>query len=258
MKGSAANLVWQLAETTGIKLVSIPAGTFMMGDPKDNQHLNTADGHRAPPVRQGPQTRVTLTRGFFLGATPVTQGQYESLMGTNPSAYKDAGKDAPVEQVSWDNAMAFCQKLTERERVVGTLPSGNVFTLPTEAQWEYACRAGKTGENLNGPAAIVVEVRDYRFYATIPPVATKRPNGWRLYDMQGNVLEWCRNWYEIYPGGEVTDPVGPATGMIHMVRGSVWVEDNRDAGVSRREGISRQDSSSYVGFRVALVPGSSK
>ena len=204
-------LLSQLTSTTGIKLVLIPAGTFMMGSAADEPDRGDDEG---------PQTRVTLTQNFFLGATDVTQGQYEAIMGTNPSDFKAVGKDAPVDSVSWSDAMAFCQKLTDRERAAGLLPSGYIFTLPTEAQWEYACRAG-TAEAYVGDPAEMSWYGDNSGGKT-HPVATKLPNAWGLYDMSGNVYQWCIDWYGKYPGGSVQDWTGPATGKFHVLRGGSW------------------------------------
>ena len=119
-----------------LKLLWVEPGAFLMGSPPDEPARDKAEG---------PQVRVTLSRGFWLGRTEVTQAQYEALTGNNPSRFKDAGPDAPVEHVSWLDAMAFCEKLTARERAAGRLPEGWRYTLPTEAQWDYACRAGPTG-----------------------------------------------------------------------------------------------------------------
>ena len=153
-----------------LDMIWIPAGNFTMGSPESEVgHYND----------EGPQTQVTLSQGFWLGKTPVTQGQYQAVMGNNPSCFAAAGADAPVEQVSWDDAMAFCQKLTEQERTAGHLPEGYALTLPTEAQWEYACRAGTTGPyagDLDGMAWYNKNSDN-----TTHPVGTKQPNACLLY-----------------------------------------------------------------------------
>ena len=120
-----------------LELIWIKPNTFTMGSPADEPGRNKAEG---------PQNRVTLTHGFWLGRTEVTQAQYEAVTGSNPSRFKEVGPLAPAEEVSWLDAMAFCRRLTARERAAGRLTEGYGFTLPTEAQWEYACRAGTTGE----------------------------------------------------------------------------------------------------------------
>jgi formylglycine-generating enzyme required for sulfatase activity len=240
-QGQIATFVSQLASTSGIKLVLIPAGTFTMGSAGDEADRG-AD--------ESPQTRVTLTKDFFLGATDVTQGQYKSLMNTNPSDFKSAGRDAPVEEVSWDDAMVFCQRLTERERAAGHLPEGYVFTLPTEAQWEYACRAGTTGAYATDPAA--TSWYDRNSGGTTHPVGAKQPNAWGLYDMTGNVYQWCADWYaKRYPGGEVTDPTGPATGSVHVLRGGGWYYDVSYCRSAYRD-YDPGYRANFIGFRVAL------
>jgi formylglycine-generating enzyme required for sulfatase activity len=238
-----ATCVSQIAAATGIKLVLIPAGTFIMG---------SADDEADRGADESPQTRVTLTKDFYLGATDVTQGQYESVMGTNPSDFKSEGRDAPVEEVSWDDAMAFCQKLTERERTSGRLPEGYAFTLPTEAQWEYACRAGTTGAYATDPAE--TSWYDRNSGGTTHPVGAKLPNAWGLYDMTGNVYQWCADWYaKRYPGGEVTDPTGPDSGSVHVLRGGGWYYDRSYCRSAYRD-FDPGYRANFIGFRVALNP----
>lgn len=242
-QSQVAGFVSQFASVTSIKLVLIPAGTFTMGSP-DSEADHGAD--------ESPQTRVTLTKDFCLGAMDVTQGQYESVMSTNPSDFKSAGQDAPVEQISWDDAMAFCQKLTERERVAGRLPTGYVFTLPTEAQWEYACRAGTTGGYAGDPAA--TSWYDRNSGGTTHPVGTKQPNAWGLYDMTGNVYQWCADWYaNRYTGGAVTDPTGPVNGSVRVLRGGGWYYDKTYCRSAYRD-YDPGYRANFIGFRVALNP----
>jgi formylglycine-generating enzyme required for sulfatase activity len=237
------NFISQIAAATGIRLVPIPAGTFTMGSPDDEADRGSDEG---------PQTDVTLTKDFFLGATDVTQSQYESIMRTNPSDFKSAGNDAPVEQVSWDDAMAFCEKLTAREHAVGRLPAGYVFTLPTEAQWEYACRAGTTEPYATDPAA--TSWYDKNSGGTTHPAGAKQPNSWGLYDMTGNVYQWCADWYaKRLPGGEVTDPTGPAAGSAHVLRGGGWYYDRTYCRSAYRD-YDPGYRANFIGFRVALEP----
>jgi formylglycine-generating enzyme required for sulfatase activity len=241
-----ADFFEQLATDTGINLVPIPAGTFTMGSP-----LGEA-GREGPS--EGPQTRVTLTKDFYLGATDVTQGQYELLMKHNPSHFQSAGKDAPVENVSWDDAMAFCRALNAREEAAGKLPAGHAFTLPTEAQWEYACRAGTTGPYAGDPDKMAWYDRNSD--GTTHQVATKRGNAWGLFDMQGNVWQWCLDWYvyRSYPGGGVTDPSGPAAPLpaLHVYRGGAWNGDASYCRSAKRGGNLPILRDYAVGFRVAL------
>jgi len=168
-----------------------------------------------------PVHRVTLSEGYHLGATEVTQGQWEAVMGSNPSRFK--GRDLPVEQVSWEDAMSFCRKLTERERSAGRLTVGYEYTLPTEAQWEYACRAGSTGAYA-GDLDSMGWCRENSGSKT-HAVGTKRANGWGLYDMHGNVWEWCSDWYRAYPSGYVVDPTGASSGTLRILRGGSWRND---------------------------------
>ena len=225
----------------GLELIWIKPGTFTMGSPADEPGRNKAEG---------PQMQVTLTQGFWLGKTEVTQRQYEAIAGTNPSHFKAAGPDAPAEEESWLDAMAYCQKLTERERTAGRLPQGYVYTLPTEAQWEYACRAGTTGAYAGNPETMAWHKNNSG--ETTHPVGSKQPNAWGLYDMYGNVLEWCLDWYGNYPRGAQTDPAGPGSGHFRMARGGSWrVELFRSAS---RGGGSAGRRDYTLGFRLALTP----
>jgi formylglycine-generating enzyme required for sulfatase activity len=228
-------------EGIGIELIRVPAGTFVMGSPAEE-----AKRHKA----EGPQTKVALTQDFWLGKTPVTQGQYEGVMGENPSHFKAVGKDAPVERVSWLDAMEFCRVLTERERTAGRLPEGFVYTLPTEAQWEYACRAGTTGAYPGNPDKMAWH--EGNSGGTTHPVAAKEPNAWGFHDMAGNVLEWCADWYGDYPGGAVNDPHGPKFGHFRIARGGSWRVDVSVGRSAARAGGSAGRRDYTMGFRVAL------
>ena len=217
----------------GMKFKLIPAGTFTMGENDD-----------AP--------EVTLTKPFKLGVHEVTQAQYEQVVGVNPSHFKDA--DNPVEKVSWEDAVEFCRKLSElpAEKAVG-----NVYHLPTEAQWEYACRAGTMTKYSFGNDES--DLGDYAWFKqnsrkTTHPVGGKKPNAWGLYDMHGNVYEWCQDWYDNYPSGMVTDPTGAARGSGRVDRGGSW---NRTAEVCRsanRRKYNQLNRFSSNGFRVCLSP----
>jgi formylglycine-generating enzyme required for sulfatase activity len=224
-----------------LEMLWVEPGTFTMGSANDEPERNKAEG---------PQTRVTLSRGFWLGKTEVTQAQYEAVTGTNPSTFKSAGPDAPVERVSWIDAMAFCEKLNARERAAGRLPPGYAYTLPTEAQWEYAYRAGTTG-------IYPVEPNASAWFAnnsgeTTHPVGTKQANAWGFYDMAGNVLEWCFDWYGDYPGGAVNDWSGPAHGYYRMARGGSWRTDAKQGRAAARGGGSAGRLDYTLGFRLAL------
>ena len=200
-------------EKTGMVLVYVPAGHFTMGSP----------GDEAGRKDEETQHRVRLTQGFYLGKYEVTQGQWEKVMGNNPSFFKKAGKDAPVEMVSWDDCQAFVAKLSA---------DGGEFRLPTEAEWEYACRAGtkpalNNGKDLTPTTGRCRNLDEVGWYDdnsgnTTHPVGQKKPNAWDLYDMHGNVGEWCNDFYGEYPAGEVTDPVGPTAARGHVARGGSW------------------------------------
>ena len=217
----------------GMKFRVIPAGTFAMGE-NDDAHA------------------VTLTKPFMLGTYEVTQGQYQRVMGTNPSKFK--GANNPVENVSWDDAVEFCRKLSE---LSAEKAAGNVYRLPTEAQWEYACRAGTTTEYSFGDDDS--DLGDYAWFREnssneTHPVGDKLPNAWGLYDMHGNVVEWCQDLYGDYPSGSVTDPTGPASGSSRVFRGGCW---NSAAEVCRsadRYGRYPSLRSYFYGFRVSLSP----
>ncbi len=230
-------------------MVWIRPGTFTMGSPSNEKGRQTDEG---------PQTKVTISRGFLLSKYEVTQAQYKAVVGSNPSYSK--GDIKPVEQVSWHDAVAYCAKLTGKEKAAGRVPGGYEYRLPTEAEWEYACRAGTT--TLFSFGDDESKLGEYGWYDsnsgnTTHSVGEKKPNGWGLYDMHGNVWEWCQDWYGNYPGGSVTDPLGPATGSYRVLRGGGWSSlagDCRSAYRSDFEPGSRIDC---LGFRPVLAPGKS-
>ncbi|MEY3607240.1 MAG: hypothetical protein RLZZ447_28 [Verrucomicrobiota bacterium] len=230
----AVSRAWVL-ETIGLELVPIRGGTFRMG---------SEQGH----TDERPLTQVTL-RDFALGKTEVTQAQWQAVMRSNPSRFR--GSDLPVENVSWDMAMLFCRRLTERARAAGKLPAGFEFTLPTEAEWEYACRAGYTGDYAADPGAMAWY--DANSDLQTHPVGTKQANAWGLHDMHGNVLEWCHDWFkDSLPGGRVTEPTGPAEGSFRIYRGGGWSGDAGNLRYSHRFKIAPDDLYDGLGFRLAL------
>jgi formylglycine-generating enzyme required for sulfatase activity len=160
---------------------------------------------------------VTISQPFYLGSHPVTQAQWEAVMGSNPSRF--GGKpEHPVEGVSWDEVQQFLQRLNARR-------DGNIYRLPSEAQWEYACRAGSTGAYCFGDDE--EQLGAYAWYddnsgGMTHPVGQKQPNAWGLYDMHGNVWEWVQDWHGPYTAESVTDPSGPTTGAHRVVRGGGW------------------------------------
>ena len=217
----------------------IVPGEFMLGSPANEASRGTDEG---------PQTRVTLTRGYWIGQTEVTQAQWRAVMGTDPSRFR--GEALPVEQVSWFDAMAFGRRLTEVERAAGRLPAGHVYTLPTEAQWEFAAKAGLSG-------AFSRPVDDFAWHdqntQQTQAVGTKWPNAWGFFDTLGNVWEWCYDWYAAYPGGAVQDPVGPPSGSAKASRGGSWWAGPRGARPANRYRDMPHNGNDDLGFRVALV-----
>jgi formylglycine-generating enzyme required for sulfatase activity len=219
-----------------LPLVWIAPGTFWM-----------SSTHGA-----GDDTEVTLTRGYWLGQTEVTQAQWQAVIDDYPLPFFTRGSDRPVETVSWDLVMIFCAKLTERERSAGRLPTGYVYTLPTEAQWEYACRAGTTGPFAGEIDALAWY--DANSGGQTHPVASKRPNAWGLHDMHGNVQEWCADWFGPYPGGRVNDPTGPAMGQYRVFRGGSWTGPAGWCRSAFRLFVQPASGNRGLGFRLALAP----
>jgi len=219
--------------------VEIRAGTFVMGSPE-------SEGDRS-----GNETQhtVTLTRGFYLSDHEVTQSEYQAVMGNNPSQFT-GDLNRPVE-MSWDDAVLYCQKLTERERAAGRITVRRAYRLPTEAEWEYAARAGTTGARYG-------ELDTIAWWGgnagnQTRPVKQKAPNAWGLYDMIGNVWEWCSDWYGDYPTGSVTDPTGSSSGPDRVYRGGSW---DFGAGLARSAARGRYvpggRDNGLLGFRPAL------
>jgi formylglycine-generating enzyme required for sulfatase activity len=205
----------KVSNSLGMEFVYIEPGTFMMGS-------SSGESERDDDEKQH---RVTLTKGFYMQTTEVTQGQWKAVMGNNPSHFKNCGDDCPVEEVSWNDVQEFIRKLNQRE-------GGNKYRLPTEAEWEYAARAGSTEAFANGGISELECGYDSNLDAMgwycgnsnkkTHSVAQKQPNAWGLYDMHGNVYEWCQDWYGDYPSGSVTDPTGPSGGSRRVKRGGCW------------------------------------
>ena len=203
-----------ITNSIGMKMVLIPAGEFLMGSPDSD--ADARDDEK-------PQHVVRITRAFYLGIYPVTQEQYESVMGANPSQFR-GNPNRPVEKVSWNDAQEFCGKLSALSEEEA---AGHVYRLPTEAEWEYACRAGSTTRYSFGDSPESLE--NYAWFGensnhTTHPVGEKRPNAWGLHDMQGNVWEWCADWYggEYYSQAPPSDPNAPSSGASRVLRGGSW------------------------------------
>ncbi len=200
----------------GIEMVWCPPGKFTMGSLASEEYLISYFGEEAECLDSGkPPHNVILTKGFWMGKYPITQAQWEMVMVINPS--KSKGGKLPVEYVNWIDCQAFIQKLNGKDR--------DNYRLPTEAEWEYACRAGSTAEYCFGDDKSGLE--EYAWYnensgSKAHKVGTKRPNAWGLFDMHGNVWEWCQDWYDKYPFGSVTDPAGSSSGEDRVLRGGSW------------------------------------
>jgi formylglycine-generating enzyme required for sulfatase activity len=265
-----------ITNSIGMKLVLIPKGTFTMGSP-----IKEA-GRRENEV----QHQVTITKDYYLGVTEVTQGQYEKVMGTNPSWFQGNevqgnSSNHPVEKVSWFDAVDFCEKLShlpEEDK------AGRVYRLPTEAEWEYACRAGSKAAYSFG--ANSKSLGDYAWFGNnsgskeldsdalwaklknnpqeyidtllsagcaTHPVGEKKANAWDCYDMHGNVWEWCSDWYGEYPKGAVSDPTGPKVGSLRVNRGGSCYLDAANCVSALRSGVTPvEDRGNNLGFRLAL------
>ena len=189
-----------------------------------------------------PVTQVRISQAFWIGRHEVTQGQWEAVMGSNPSRFSDCGTDCPVESVSGTDVQAFIARLNERE-------GGSRYRLPTEAEWEYAARAGTSGDRYSEDLDAIAWHWGNSGGRT-RPVGRKTPNAWSLHDMLGNVAEWVQDWYGDYPGGEVTDPTGPRTGSFRVNRGCTW--SSRQVWSCRvpDRGRTPGDRNAVIGFRL--------
>lgn len=200
----------------------------------------------------GDDTEVTLTQGYWLGRTEITQAQWQAIMDYVPLPSHFQGSERPVEKVAWNIVEIFCDRLNAQEHAAGRLPAGYEYTLPTEAQWEYACRAGSTGIFAGEIDALTWY--DANSDGETHPVAQKQPNAWGFHDMHGNVTEWCADWYGAYPGGRVNDPAGLPIGQFRVLRGGCW---NWSAGSCRsayRAWTHPSLNNFSTGFRLALAP----
>ena len=162
--------------------------------------------------------------------------------------------------MSWFDATNYCGKLTQRERAAGRIATNSVYRLPTEAEWEYACRAWTSTRFSYGDDPGYTELNNYAWYTNnssnvTHPVGQKLPNPWGLYDMHGNVAEWCQDWYGPYPGGIALDPQGPATGSVRVIRGGLWLRPASYCRSAWRKALSPDFLGDGAGFRVVLAPG---
>ena len=234
-----------ITNTLGMKFNKIPAGTFLMGSPKTEKSRRDIEH----------QHKVTISKAFYIQTTEVTQSQWTAVMGTEPWKGEDFVKEGSgyaATCVSWDDAIAFCKKLNDKK--------GKTYRLPTEAEWEYACRAGtKTTWNFGNNEKVL---GDYAWYADnaydidekyAHQVGLKKPNAFGLYDMHGNVWEWCHDYYrrDYYKQSPEQDPQGPASGYSRVLRGGSWGHGTRlSRSVSRSEGVAADRNYYVFGFRV--------
>ena len=220
----------------GMEFVSIPDGSFLMGSPSDEEDRDSDE----------PQRLVQISQGLWIGKYEVTQGEWEAVMGSNPSYFTDCGPRCPMESVSWEDVQEFARRLNERE-----LGSGNVYRLPTEAEWEYAARAGTTGARY-GALDEIAWYSDNSGGMT-HPVGQKRANVWGLYDMLGNLWEWTADWYGEYPLGSMTDPTGPNGGLGRVTRGGGWSSSARFVRSAYRETYAPGGRDYGIGFRLVRM-----
>ena len=218
----------------------VPPGRFVMGSAVDEANRD----------KDEVQHEVEFSRGFFMAETECTQAQWEAVMPKNPSHGK--APDQPVNQVNWREAQDYCRALTERHRAQGLIPAGWEWDLPTEAQWEYACRAGTT-EAFAGdlPSLAWIETNSE---GKPHAVKTRQPNAWGLHDLHGNVWEWCRDWYGDYATNRVKDPSGPSAGSFRCYRGGSRIYGARRARSAIRGAMTPEMRGDYLGFRPVLLP----
>jgi formylglycine-generating enzyme required for sulfatase activity len=247
------NRTVDLNATVAMDMIWCPPGTFTMGSP-------TTEGGRQSDRED--EHNVTLTKGFYLGKYEVTQGQYKAIMGSNPSEFNATGNDnRPVEGVVWSDAAAFCNVLTFREFEAGRLPAGWAYVLPSESQWEYACRAGTTTSYSWGNTIISTNANynwdggatDGSDFKQTRDVGKYSANPWGFFDMHGNVWEWTADWYQAtYPvGNPVVDPKGPSTGSVYVSRGGAWFITGNLLRSATRSFYGPQNGF-RIGFRISL------
>ena len=224
--------------SVSFEMVRVKAGSFTMGCTSEQSDCDNDETTH----------RVTLTEDFYMGIYEVTQELWQAVMGTNPSNFK--GSDRPVESVSWDDAQAFCRELSS--------VTGKTFVLPTEAQWEYAARGGHLAPQQQPKYAGSFSVDAVAWYSgnsgsTTHPVGQKRANALGLYDMSGNVYEWCRDWYGSYGTSPQTEPTGPGSGSYRVLRGGSWLGD-AGVRVSYRGSGTPSHRGNGLGIRVVCLP----
>jgi formylglycine-generating enzyme required for sulfatase activity len=244
-----------LLQSPPTNMVFIPPNTFAMGSPTNEPGRN---------IFEGAQSTVTLTRGFWIGRHEVTQGEYLDVTGTNPTDFP-GDLSRSISSVSWFDATNYCWLLTQRELAAGRIPLGSHYRLPTEAEWECAARAGTTTRFSYGDDDVnYTSLTNYAWFLDlghpdliVHPVGQKLSNPWGLYDMSGNVWEWCQDWYGDQVGGVQTDPQGPASNVqgLKVIRGGAYDYDNSSCRSASRFFRFANWPDSDVGFRVVLDIG---
>ena len=235
---TATGLAWRVRDNSSdIEMLLVPGGTFMMG-------CSPGDAECGSDESESPTHQVTLTQAFYMGRYEVTQAEWTATMGSNPSWFVPAhgyssDTTKPVEQVSWNMIQGF--------------NSATGLRLPTEAEWEFACRAGTTTARYGELNAIAWYYQNLTTYGT-QPVARKLPNALGLYDTLGNVYEWCQDWYEPYSSGSLINPTGPTTGEYRLSRGGIWADASSSCRASMRRFETPDVIAFYYGFRVVRKP----
>ena len=238
-----------------LSMLWVDAGHFTMGSPPAEEGRDEDESER----------RVRLTKGFWLGKYEVTQGQWEILLERTGGSQRKSDRWLPVAYVSWHQAMGFCERLTMRERLEKRIPEGCTFTLPTEAQWEFACRAVSDtpfayGRQLSSRKANFDGNFPYgtaptgRFLGRVAPVGSYPHNPWGFYDMHGNVWEWCYDRYGVYSDGPIDDPAGSESGPNRVVRGGSWFDNAKYCRSAMRVQVNPKNRRENVGLRFALAP----
>lgn len=233
---SEETITLNASDGTKMEFVLIQSGDFMMGSPSSEEGREDDET----------QHQVVLEHDYWLGKYEVTQAQYEAVMGTNPSKFRDL--QAPVEQVSWNDAVSFCEKVS--------LSTGKTVRLPSEAEWEYACRAGSQTRYCYGDSDRGLGEYSWHYNNSedqTHEVGLKRSNDWGLYDMHGNVSEWCYDVYDAYPGGSVAHSDGLLSSGSRVLRGGSWSEDPKYCRSANRSRIVPTYSYYFYGFRVAMT-----
>jgi formylglycine-generating enzyme len=249
-----------LTNSVGMAFVLIPAGSFHMGSPE------TETGHRS---NEHPIHEVVFGNAFYLAVHPITQRAFQLVTGRNPSKFNAANggtPEHPVEMVSWDDAVGFCRQLSDRPEEKA---AGRRYCLPTEAEWEYACRAGKAEAPFGHGSTFSAD--NGNFDATHPygdiaasaamsrtsPVIRFPANAWGLHDMHGNVWEWCSDWYAegYYRSSPTRDPKGPDSGRVRVLRGGSWRNQGSACRAAYRNALAPYQRDSATGFRVVIVQG---